>query len=85
MGNCSRMFFKSITVDNGSEFADCEGMETSVLKSGRSARKCTTPTHIQPAKRKQRKAKPDDPAEVPQRGQTLIKVSPKEVKWWRTG
>ena len=26
--------FKSITFDNGSEFADCEGMERSVLKAG---------------------------------------------------
>lgn len=49
--------FKSITVDNGSEFADCAGLERSVLKRGGSARKCTTATHIAVVKEEATKSK----------------------------
>lgn len=49
--------FKSITVDNGSEFADCAGLERSVLKKRGKRTKCTTATHIAVVKEEATKSK----------------------------
>lgn len=35
MGELFRLIFKTITIDNGSEFADCEGIEKSCIGEGR--------------------------------------------------
>lgn len=45
-GEMFKQVFKSITVDNGSEFAYCEGLERSVLEEGGRGRNYTIATRI---------------------------------------
>lgn len=62
-----RQVFKSITVDNGSEFADCKGMERSWSAARREAHpRLLLPPQVTRRARQQREAEPAYPVVFPQ-------------------
>ena len=60
-----RRVFRSITVDNGSEFADCAAW-SAPASPARRAPTCTTATALPGRAGQQRKGKPDDTVALPQ-------------------